>query len=120
MYWVHFQGSSSRIYYEQFMKEQRPVLQLPEDNQVAQTIEQLIRLHMNKDVRTELQSSKLIVQILTELLFYRMTGEQAEHQTFLPYYIEGMRSYIEKNAGRKLTLDELSRQFLREQVSLIP
>lgn len=66
--WVHFNGSTTHGYYEQFAKNNSPVLTLEETSPVSSIIRQLINVHLQKDIRTEPISSKLLVDLLTELL----------------------------------------------------
>lgn len=108
MLWVHFNGSAVRAYYEQFAASLTPILDLRSDSFIPSTLLQMIELHKQKSYRTELISSKLLVELLTELLL--LSYEQEHPSSSLPAYINEIISYIEEHYAEKLTLEQFARQ----------
>jgi AraC-like DNA-binding protein len=113
--WVHFYGASSRGYFDQFMDGGDPVITLSEQqSSVPRILESLLEVNKKKDVRTEPLSSKLIVDLLTELLFARWQRNQdpAPSFAFLPEVIARAVDFIEKRFHEKITLDRLAHELL--------
>jgi AraC-like DNA-binding protein len=108
---LHFHGGASRSYYEQFIKGGSPVISLHEDTSLPDCLDQLITLHQNKNVRTEVISCKLIVEMLTEMLIESLKTGQVLQPGFLPKYIVNTVDYLEKNYHDKITLDQLALEF---------
>lgn len=109
--WVHFSGEASRHYFEQYIQAGDPVVSLPMNTTVPGFIQELIRLHQAKDIRTELQSSKVIVNLLTELLLQNIEKNRASSSRFLPDYIQAIQQYLDKHLANKVTLTQLSQTF---------
>ncbi len=66
--WVHFNGSSSREYYQYFAANSAPAF-LPSDfDTLRQKLTGLLDLNENSDFQTEINSARLIVDILSILL----------------------------------------------------
>jgi AraC-type DNA-binding domain-containing proteins len=104
--WVHFNGATSHGYYELFSKNNSPVVSLGQDSQIANIILSLIELHRKKDIRTEQLSSKLLVDMLTNLLF--SAGNIDALNYMIPGYIQKAMSFLDKNFSKKISLEELA------------
>jgi AraC-like DNA-binding protein len=109
--WVHFDGGSSRQFYEQFMLTRDPVLTLNSLSPVPSLLQELIQLQMRKDTGTELLSSQAIVQILTDLLLHALSKNQQPHARFLPDYIQQTQLFLRDHLHEKITLNRLSALF---------
>lgn len=107
--WVHFNGATSRGYYEQFEKSNSPVITLDKNSAVPPIIYQLIEVHRQKDIRTEALSSKLLVNLLTELLL--SANDQDPLSPFLPDYIRIVMRDMERRFNEKITLDQMSKKY---------
>ncbi|WP_134682648.1 helix-turn-helix transcriptional regulator [Brevibacillus migulae] len=109
MAWVHFNGSSSRGYFEQFGKYESPVLTMENgDETIVPLIRQLIEVHRQPDIRTEAISSQLLVQLLTEILL----AASAHHTPAgapIPPYLEAVLRDLDKRFPEKISLDQLAR-----------
>ncbi|NGQ96716.1 AraC family transcriptional regulator [Brevibacillus sp. SYP-B805] len=119
MVWVHFNGSGSRGYYEQFMKNGSPVVTFEKGcDTVASIIRQLIDIHRQKDVRTEPLSSFLLVHLLTELL---LAANAPSHSAglFLPSYLEQILRDLDKRFHEKISLDQLAKRHAVSKFHLV-
>jgi len=109
--WVHLNGGAARAYYEQFRSSAGdPAVRLPHGTSVPSVIRELIQLHSRKDYRTELVSSKLLTDLLTELALAAQELEMppaAER----PGYIGDMARLLDRNFRERWTLDLLAERF---------
>lgn len=106
--WVHFNGNSSRGYYEQFARNGSPVVTFGESNPIAGIMAQLLETHRQKDVRTEPLSSKYLVDLLTELLL--ATNPLESSDSFLPAHIQKIAADLDKRFQEKISLDQLAKK----------
>ena len=109
--WVHFDGGSSRPYYEQFLLANEPVLTLNSHSPIPSLLHELIRLQQLQDARTELLSSQAIVQLLTDVLLHMVSRNQLPHSRFVPDYIQKTQLFLKEQLQEKITLDRLSARF---------
>lgn len=68
---------------------------------------EIIEIGRNRDIRSELLSSKLLVQLLTDILL--ASNELPEYA--LPEYVKSIMTDMEKRFDQKITLDELAEQY---------
>ncbi|QGQ98241.1 AraC family transcriptional regulator [Paenibacillus psychroresistens] len=109
--WVHFDGGSSRAFYEQFHLARDPILTLNAHSPVPTLINELLELQIHQDARTELLSSQAIVQILTDLLLHTLNRNQESQTRFLPDSILQTQLFLKDQLHEKISLDRLSAQF---------
>lgn len=107
--WVHFNGATCRGYYKQFEKNNSPVITLDKNSVLPSIIYQLIEVHKQKDMRTEALSSKLLVNLLTELLLSANAQDQLSF--YVPDYIRIVMKDMERRFNEKITLDEMARKY---------
>lgn len=104
--WVHFNGVTSRGYFEQFIKGSEPVISLNAESKIPDMLEQLTQLHKQKDFRTEPLSSKILVDLLTELL---ITAYKPQPYTdTLPVFLPPIVDYLDRHYNEKIRLDHLA------------
>ena len=65
--WVHFNGSSSREYYQYFAANSAPAFMPADFPTLRQKLDGLLELNENSDFQTEINSARLIVDILSIL-----------------------------------------------------
>lgn len=106
--WVHFNGSSSKGYFEQSMELQGPTVNLSPDTNIPTSIQTMINLHKEKHLQREMLSSNYLVNILTEIL--TMTSAHYENNE-LPHIISNVQDYIDHHFTEKITLDLLESEF---------
>lgn len=107
--WVHFNGATSRGYYDLFAKSGCPIVSLSQDSRIVNILWNLIELHRTKDIRTEQLSSRLLVELLTELLF--SAGNIDASSYLIPEYIRQAMSFLDKHFSEKILLEELAGRF---------
>jgi AraC-like DNA-binding protein len=104
--WTHMNGGTTRGYYEQFAMLGNPVALLPHGSLVPATMREIISLGRNRDIRTELLSSKLLVELLTEILL--ASNDLPESGFVLPTYVKAAITHMEQRFNERITLDELA------------
>lgn len=109
--WFHFAGGASREYCEQFARAIGPVATLRGDSAIPAAMERLLALHMNKDVRTEIAASSVIVSILTELLLLPYEEGEAAGAPFMPDYIARAAEFMQTRYDEPISHDRLARLF---------
>ncbi|QRG70065.1 helix-turn-helix domain-containing protein [Brevibacillus choshinensis] len=115
--WVHFNGSSSRGYYEQFAKNGCPVISVGENSPIPGILAQLLLTNRQNDVRTEPLSSKHLVDLLTELLL--VTNPREAAGSFLPAHIQRIVSELDKRFAEKMSLDQLASEHAMSKYHLL-
>ncbi|WP_046174286.1 AraC family transcriptional regulator [Domibacillus indicus] len=106
--WVHIEGGMAASYYQLFSRPDGPVVSIKQPELLESLLRSLLALHMQrKTVRSELDASKLIVDILTELVKVR-TPEQGERE-HMPVYIRKLQQALEQNFAEKWTLGRMAK-----------
>lgn len=115
--WVHFNGSSSLGYYNEFVRNGFRIITCQNQSFMEQTIRRIITLHQQRDLTTELITSNLINSLLTELLLQTSTNNV---DTFLiPDYIREIAREIDKNFKEELTLAHFEAQVHRSRYHIL-
>ena len=106
--WMHFNGTHALGYYEEFVKNGFHLLQCQDTCSMELTLRRIVAIHQKTDVTTELISSQLITNVLTEFLTDTCTFSQT---TFvLPTTVLETKRYIDKHFREPLSLDLLAGQ----------
>ncbi|WP_052714204.1 AraC family transcriptional regulator [Paenibacillus dauci] len=107
--WVHVQGSTLDGYYEQFCQRQIPVCHLAESSSIPELMRQLLHVQIPRNNKTELISSQLIVQLLTEVVLTSIhTGEK---NNAIPASILDLQQFLENHYTDPITLDDLAQKY---------
>ncbi len=111
--WVHFDGAASKHYYDLFVTEtDGAVLRLKRIEDMRILLETLTELQLKKkDRRTEILSSKLLVDLLTDVVLKRLDEASGETRNYVPAYIDSVRSWLEMNYAEEVTLDRVAHQY---------
>lgn len=107
--WVHFNGSSSREYYRYFASNSAPAFQPTDFSALYQKLNSLLDLNEASDFQTEINSARLIVDILS-ILLQDITESRDEKYPGRRKLTE-VRNYLDEHFTEKFSLDELSAQF---------
>ncbi|SHH42770.1 helix-turn-helix domain-containing protein [Clostridium grantii] len=107
--WLHFNGATSRGYYDQYINNNSPVTTLKNDSELSFNLQKLLEIHKQRSLRVEQISSKLIVDILTELLLIMNTQDHWDY--YMPDYIHKIMKYIDKHFNERICLEQLSKEF---------
>ncbi len=107
--WVHFNGSSSREYYQYFSSNSAPAF-LPSDPQaLQQKLTALLDTNEASDFQAELHSTRLIVDILSILLQDITYSREEKYPGRLK--MTEVKKYLDAHYTEKFSLNELSEQF---------
>ena len=107
--WVHFNGATSRQYYDYFLSQSKNTFRPPSFDRVVSAFTELISINETKNQSSEVISSKLIVDLLTIALTVN-SGEQ-QYDSALKQKLAGVHSYIDDHFSEDLSLEKLSSQF---------
>ena len=106
--WLHFNGPAALGYYEEFSKNNFHVLQKQDTFFMESTMRRILSLTIKKDLHSEIVVSKLITDILTQLLIENSTENMG--LGVIPDYIRKALKEIEIHFCEPLNLDSLSKQ----------
>ncbi len=107
--WVHFNGSSSREYYQYFSSKSTPAFSPQVFLELKDSMENLLEINTASELSTEISSSRLIVELLSLLLLditERHTENHPGHQKMAQ-----VRQYLDEHYTEKFSLDALSEKF---------
>jgi AraC-like DNA-binding protein len=106
--WVHFNGHAARAYYEYVADSGDPVRGLPAESPFDRILEELIELHRFKSIRNELITSKLLLELVTELA---LTGPEIEPSgENTPAYLTNLLHFLDSHYHEKVTLEQLAKR----------
>ncbi|MFC5470256.1 AraC family transcriptional regulator [Cohnella suwonensis] len=114
--WLHFDGSSSRAYYDRFAAEGSPVLSLEKGSRIPGMMKEIVALHELRTIETELRGSRLIVDLLTELML--AVQQRDTPQLGIPSVVRDVIRHYDRRFAEKLTLDGLSEAFAMDKYAL--
>lgn len=104
--WVHFYGSSSIGYYQEFERNGFGILDIQDKPHFEEMLWQIISINQKKLASRELLTSHLILGLLTELLLLHSTG--LYDNSNLPDHISGCMKYIDTHFQEELSLSLLA------------
>lgn len=107
--WVHFNGSSSREYYQYFAANSAPAFMPADFPTLRQKLGGLLELNENSDFQTEINSARLIVDILSILLQDITESREEKYPGRLK--MTEVKKYLDEHYTEKFSLDELSERF---------
>lgn len=106
--WVHFNGSNTKGYYDQFTPHHNPIIRNTPPDTYSRWLSEMIELHSNGDLQREVQSSRLLTNCLTQLLIDAHTFNSPID---LPDTIRSIQAYIDQHYNEAITLVLLSEHF---------
>lgn len=107
--WVHLNGAATSGYYQHFQSAGSPVVTINNPANCQKALEGLLEVHQNFTVHTEPLSSKLLTDLLTELLLAAST--QKTQDNYIPETMKPIMRYIEKHFNEPISLDQLATRF---------
>ncbi|UVI27970.1 AraC family transcriptional regulator [Paenibacillus spongiae] len=107
--WVHFEGGSTSGYYKQINKHTGPVISLQQDSFIPENLRKLITAIQSNDARSPIISSKIIVDLLTDLLLQSNCFDWSYPEP--PPSIERIVKKMQTHCKEKITLDQLAEEF---------
>lgn len=106
--WVHFNGSNTRGYYDQFASHHNPVMTIDNKDTYDLWLSELLDLHISGDLQREILSSRLLTNCLTQLL---IDAHSYNSPRDLPKTIHAIQAYIDHHYIEAISLDSLALHF---------
>jgi len=110
--WLHFYGSTSVGYYDEFVRGGFRIVKLGEDAGFQEKFRELLKINMDRPAFHEAKSSADITTLLTFLIVLDKESSQGIYR--IPEYVKNSIKYIDRHYKEEITLEELSD---REHVS---
>lgn len=107
--WVHFNGATSRNYYDYFLGQSENVFRPAFFDKVVSAINDIITVNSSKKPDAEILTSKLIVDLLT--LALTVSDSANQYDTALKQKLAAVNTYIEDHFSEDLSLEKLSSEF---------
>lgn len=107
--WVHFYGSASSEYYTYFSIHSSPAFLPDHFAELKILLEELLLVNETSGLLAEIESSRLIVELLS-LLLAEVTEKKGEKQTGQLKQRE-IKAYLDEHYLEKFSLEELSARF---------
>lgn len=104
--WLHFNGSTALGYYEEFMHSNFHIIESLDPFFMESTMRRILSLTQRKNLHSEILSSCLITDLLTQILIENDTENLG--LSFMPDYLKYAVKEIDKHFQEHLTLDLLS------------
>ncbi len=107
--WLHFNGATSRQYYENFITQSRNVFRPASFEGAVETILKIIYYNEQNSANAEALSSALIVRLLTIAL--TSVEKNQETDSALTQKLTAVHEYIEHRFSEDITLEKLAAEF---------
>lgn len=115
--WVQFYGCSCDGYYRYFDKIHSPVIKLSPYAPLPNNIKSLILTGGQNNVRSELNSSRIITSILTDILSAAVSKPQENES--IPSIITDVSNFIENRFYEPISLNRISQKFSISKYHLV-
>lgn len=107
--WVHFNGCTSRQYYDLFISQSNNIFRPQFFDRTATSISEIIGIYENKVKNAELLCSKHITDILTIAL--TSVDNQQQYDSGLRDKLAMVHNYIEDHFSEDISLEKLASEF---------
>jgi len=107
--WVHFNGATSRQYYDFFIGQSENVFRPALFDRFVSVITEVIEINTAKKPEAEVLTSRLIVELLT--LTLTVNSSASQYDTALKQKLASVNNYIEDHFSEDLSLEKLSSEF---------
>ena len=109
LFWVYFNGATSRQYYDHFLSQSKKVFRISFFDRAVSAITNIININESNRPDGEILSSKYIMDLLTLSLMASEDGE--EYDSALKNKLMAVHNYIDDHFSEELSLEKLSAQF---------
>jgi len=103
-YWLHFNGCESKAYVELIMKKVGTVFSLNQKTLISDAIIKIYELYESKDIHADVVTSRLIVDLLTEIL---LLSPDKDSEIDMPEKVQVAMEIMEEGYYNKINLDAL-------------
>lgn len=107
--WVHFNGATSRQYYDFFIRQSEVVFRPAIFDKFISAINEIIDVNESKKPEAEVLTSRLIVELMT--LSLTANSSASQYDTALKHKLAAVNSFIEDHFSEDLSLEKLSSEF---------
>lgn len=104
--WLHFNGTTAGGYYDEFIKNQFSIIKFDDTFLIESTMRRILSQTLKKDIHSEIISSNLIVNLLTELII--KNNDKGLSLSFMPDYIKTTLKELEKHFLEPFSLETLA------------
>lgn len=110
--WVYFNGVTAETYYKLFLKytNGKNVISVPHSSSIHNLMSRLLQFYdgdIIDHLKTDIRCAELLVQLLTECIMIASSDQALS----LPSTVQEIRSYLDENYAKRITLDDLANQF---------
>jgi Transcriptional regulator containing an amidase domain and an AraC-type DNA-binding HTH domain len=106
--WVHFNGSTSSEYYNLIYNKFGPVIDMHDNTRILELLDDIAMLIENGDFQQEVRISKLIVDMLSELLLSETVKDDETDYKMLSGNIRASIEYVEKNYECNISIKDMA------------
>jgi AraC-like DNA-binding protein len=110
MIWVQFNGNNAYAYYNQYVKQKKPIINVKESNLIFSILDEMVELNRTKSTYCELLNSKYLTDILTEIMI--LSGSVMDYNDNMPEYIKLAINDIDAHFMDDLSLDHFAKETL--------
>jgi len=107
--WVHFNGCTSEEYFRLFNAQYSSVFHPVSTVRLVSILQEIMRINTESDSDTEILTSGLLMNLLTNLLTVNRIAESSD--SALKGRLNQVLAYIDANFTKDITLDALAKQF---------
>ena len=106
--WIHFNGSSSDDYFGLIYSKYGPVIDMQDNLSIPDYLGEVVRLVENNDFQLEVKVSRLLVEMLSELLLSGL--QENEYNKFNPFNenVKAAIEFVEENFHRSISLKDMA------------
>jgi AraC-like DNA-binding protein len=115
--WVHFNGPASQGYHQYFQRHGSPIVTVPDNSTITQIMTNLLEVQQTHDLHKEPFSSKLITDLLTELIF--AANAPISSGVLIPDSISNIMNYLDKHFNSRMSLDHLASEHAISKFHLV-
>lgn len=104
--WLHFNGPSALGYYEEFRRNNFRILNPSDSFFMERTFRRILSITQRKDLHSEILTSSLITEILTNILIENETEQLG--LGLMPHYLKTVVKEMDTHFQEPITLDSLA------------
>ncbi len=109
MKWVHFNGGTSKEYFNLIYENYGPVIALKEGNHIEQHLDYMLELISRGDILLEVKVSAVILQMLSDIIVSASIGSCLNSRKPHNDQVEKAIKYIELNYTRDILLEDIAK-----------
>lgn len=104
--WLHFNGNTASGYFDEFTKNSFAPVKFKDTFFIESTMRRILSLTSKKDIHSEIISSNLIVNLLTQLII--LNNDDSLSLSNIPDYIKASLKWMENHFIEPFSLDTIA------------